>query len=843
MQQNKLLRVIVMDSYFKGKRIEVDASDFANLSGTNAAGKTTFLKLQRLFYGDTPSDIAKARGKIRKSFIDYYLPRKSSYLIFEYQNQTGIKQVVCFAKKDILSYLFVDKSYELTDYLQNPLICDDKHEMISCEDIYRKFTLANIDCALAASSAEYRKIILGTTSIKDKKLAPIRFKYSMAMPGKNLSLINNVVASALERTTDFERIKEMLSSIMRRGEPNQLEFNVDTHKLTKWQSDYRALKAIEVVNNNVRDGLTQTLSEIELNTTRLSEFKSDLIIYKNTYELTLSSNAALLDSSKAKWAESKEELNQDISLLSSAITTSRQEVSVLENKISVIEDEKLGWEDKNVAYLQSEYDKKSQYTLQLRTANDEFKALLDEVTEISGKYAKLREKRLVQFNTANKKLSQTLNEKVSALTLLKEQQSTARHNFKLEQQQEVSNKSHELNLNKVGFERDCRDITDKLNDVSAPKALTLQLAQLTKVYNTETQSFNTLSVEKLNADQSINEQTNKKRELARKQVEIDSSIKLLNIELTRLNQLLKPVTGTLHEFINDNVENWQDSFGKFISPTALKSKALNPSYEPQTNNNAIFGLTIDLEAIDSPYSTNEAEIFEQIKQAEVNLQSLQEDKLSLQSSFKEIEKELQSLQYITSTLSAKINAAQVRSESAKVNVQNIESQISFAIENAHKDLDNQLVQMRKNLALHDVFAKESLEQINADYAERFNLLVSNHSGSSSDLETFIDNINDSLTVLESDHNTVMKRLTAEQKQEENASGVDGQKRDMLEAEVASLQSKLESLRDYPAIIQGYNSWLKISYSKLPALHSELDNENFHKKELSSKLDVSEKKMN
>lgn len=119
----------------------MDTHGFVNLSGTNAAGKTTFLKLQRIFYGESPSDVAKARGKIRKSFVDYYLPRQSSYIIFEYQNTSGIKQVVCFCKEQSLHYLFVDKPFELADFTDNDLLGDSVRLIVPCSNIYRKFYL------------------------------------------------------------------------------------------------------------------------------------------------------------------------------------------------------------------------------------------------------------------------------------------------------------------------------------------------------------------------------------------------------------------------------------------------------------------------------------------------------------------------------------------------------------------------------------------------------------------------------------------------------------------------------------------------------------------------------
>ena len=192
-QESKLLEIILLDSYFKGKRIRVNTEGFTNLSGTNAAGKTTFLKLQRIFYGESPNDVSKARGKIRKSFVNYYLPRQSSYVIFVYQNSTGIKQVTCFCKDKSMHYLFVDKEFDIEDYTDNDLLGNCMRPIIPCGNLYRKFHLQDIKTKVITSPSAYRKVILGTASLKDKDLSDARRTFSLAKNGKKFLQRLNVL--------------------------------------------------------------------------------------------------------------------------------------------------------------------------------------------------------------------------------------------------------------------------------------------------------------------------------------------------------------------------------------------------------------------------------------------------------------------------------------------------------------------------------------------------------------------------------------------------------------------------------------------------------------------------
>ncbi|MCP5409578.1 MAG: ATP-binding protein [Chromatiaceae bacterium] len=84
-----LLRIILIDSFIAGKRVVVDLDGHAALSGGNGAGKTTFLVLLPIFYGAEPRQVeTRAAGK--DSFVDHYLPRPTSLIIYEYERGDGL---------------------------------------------------------------------------------------------------------------------------------------------------------------------------------------------------------------------------------------------------------------------------------------------------------------------------------------------------------------------------------------------------------------------------------------------------------------------------------------------------------------------------------------------------------------------------------------------------------------------------------------------------------------------------------------------------------------------------------------------------------------------------------
>ncbi len=82
----RLTRLILIDSYARGKTVEIDLAGHTALTGENASGKTTLLRLFPLFFGEAPSRVIQSDENNLK-FARHYLPHTSSYVVFEYERR------------------------------------------------------------------------------------------------------------------------------------------------------------------------------------------------------------------------------------------------------------------------------------------------------------------------------------------------------------------------------------------------------------------------------------------------------------------------------------------------------------------------------------------------------------------------------------------------------------------------------------------------------------------------------------------------------------------------------------------------------------------------------------
>ena len=113
-----LQKIVLSNSIYRSKIVQIEVNGHTNLTGGNGAGKTSSLNLVPVFYGTDPNRLVlKVAGKV--SFLDYYLPQQSSALIFEYLRDDGPRLAVLhrrthlFLRVPIRNHAKIVKTHEL----------------------------------------------------------------------------------------------------------------------------------------------------------------------------------------------------------------------------------------------------------------------------------------------------------------------------------------------------------------------------------------------------------------------------------------------------------------------------------------------------------------------------------------------------------------------------------------------------------------------------------------------------------------------------------------------------------------------------------------------------------
>lgn len=210
--KSALLRIITNQSAFPSLT-EISLTGHSNISGTNGAGKTSSLVLVPVFYGIDPQYMVREKPK---TFLDFYLSKARSFVIFEYQRQDQISCVVLYRHNNTLHYRFVKGDADSTLFTEQ-----SKMKLNNAE---------NIDCWLSEDIAQITEVSRQIKTIKDycaiiqhnlSHLSPIKArqsglkdiadKFSLCRPGKSMRHIERLTSVMHKKTKLMEGLKDMVA--------------------------------------------------------------------------------------------------------------------------------------------------------------------------------------------------------------------------------------------------------------------------------------------------------------------------------------------------------------------------------------------------------------------------------------------------------------------------------------------------------------------------------------------------------------------------------------------------------------------------------------------------------
>ena len=156
-----LLRIIIIDSFWQGQVNELDLTGHTQLEGTNGAGKTSLMRLLPLFYGMRPSDIVSKVDQA-KNFADFYLPRESSILVYEYQRPFGQKcQVLATSDGRGVHFKFIDDAYDAQHFIASSQVNEQgsKAKPFTINEIEKNYRNIGKESSKFLGIDKYRQVI------------------------------------------------------------------------------------------------------------------------------------------------------------------------------------------------------------------------------------------------------------------------------------------------------------------------------------------------------------------------------------------------------------------------------------------------------------------------------------------------------------------------------------------------------------------------------------------------------------------------------------------------------------------------------------------------------------
>jgi hypothetical protein len=609
MTQNayKLLRIILIDSFWKKQVNELDLTGHTQLEGTNGAGKTSLMRLLPLFYGMRPSDIVSKVDQA-KNFADYYLPRDTSLLVYEYQRPYGqICMVLASSDGRAVHYKLIDSAYD------SALFIKDK-KRLSINEIERGYRTLGAFCSCFLAVDKYRQVIQNLRSgrkIKDIRQLQGRFAFGdSAIPH-----IDKVVNGTIEKNLDFDAVKRMLVEIAsdhlaRNNMDEKEQISLNKEEISDWLADIQASRAIQKVANKI--ALWQTdFGSIDGLLIKLQHLHFEIIHHQQKLQVK-----------QTTYNENKQKMSSELTLLEAELqkksTTFTHEISKLnaqieadQSRINLLDEDKLSYEENNAASFQLQADQAGRFQQELNEVNEVIAAFEGNISKIQQKFEKL-----IAQVTQQKMVDVAANKEQRFL--VKEQAAVQLSCIAETYQGQLTTLNEQLNATylKLNMEK----------QALAHDQQQLEIEQKNPII--ESELLRAIEENQLH----LSDTQDKQSDILEQQNELNSRLSLLESQRTKLldkhkqegaylekikNQRqdvecqLVPQVGSLQYFLTHEPKAalWKETIGRVLSTEQLKRTDLAPQWiEGEAS---IYGLQVDLmQLVDNDLQLSEDELRE-----------------------------------------------------------------------------------------------------------------------------------------------------------------------------------------------------------------------------------------
>lgn len=815
-QQFLCRTIYLIDSFWPGKLLELNNQGNIKVAGTNGAGKTTLLKLPMLFWGARPGRIVE-RNANKKSFAAYYLPRKTSYIVFDYQRPNGsdtpqLCHILIKSDGEKLNYRFIDHPFEADMYL------DESGNIFSDEEIKRNYRNTHrCEISTLLSVDDYAKVIQNHRDLGGKKhLRKLQQRFSMSKaPIKH---IEKVVTSVFNKISNFDVIKQMIIEISQDAISSDMlscgvddMVNINKSDIENWLSDLHSSQVVLDLEEKILTSMESIDSLVEIQK-ELEHLHYLAKLYHEKCVQEQSQSQQKITEIEQEQQIEKEEHRSKLEVLDDELEQNQSQQRRKKTAIDTIEQQKIDYEDDEAATYEQRGAEVSTLNLRLIDLTNEQAQLNQKSAILSRLFAEQKQKQELEFNRQEQDLTGKIGSQQQEMNT--ELSKNELHYTLLENELTAN---HQIQLNKFVEKR------TPLEHAKISLDLQLQQPQLDPLLQ---QKADALQFDLRNTRRKIselqddfNKQSSQSQALRNKQQHELQQNERLKIELSRLAQqhrevqaLLKPEPGSLHAFLIEHVPHWQTSIGRVINPELLKNPHLEPELattdltELKEQFNHLYGIQINLTALTDGSFTDETLTQ---KEQHISEQIAQKNAANI-----ELEKQLEQINLDVEELDKQLNSTKqllIKQNQVLANLIDEEDELNAKIDQFKALFIERITQEQSATEVKLSKIDQEIGQEKIDHQDRKDALnderLSSHCQIETDFNQRIDNYQDSLDKLRIDSLQELKRIDDALQAALSEAGINRTIFNALEEKISSTQEAIEIAKQFQKKALEYQEWL------------------------------------
>lgn len=623
----KLLRMILIDSYAPGGEAIINLDGGAVVTGDNGAGKTSLIRLIPIFFGENPGRINAGTD----GFIDFYLGRTTSYIIFEYQRRGALCQAVLTAgQNQTYTYRFIRSGYDLSQYL-----LDDSSTIVPNTSLGTHLKTLKIDASRALVLSEYRAIIQGRhAGGKDSAMRGYVSDYAFTTNTHRLDHIDKIVSGMFKRQADFRDFLRMVVTYIS-DDDHAITLSGDRGKMVKWPQEYRAYQEVMAHEDRMPDvvslGIKMDSSDAQLSGIH-AKLKKLIGYHEEQFKrLQLQHETASLALKK-----SEDEHNTRFARLKGDEIKAGEQALQAEQKVAGLKRRKTEYEKDDIAGKAETVARVETYKEQKRVAEERKSSLLGDKSKIEQSYGDLKrgvEDACIEAQKAGQRLIEAIAfEYEPHFAELAKRQDQLNEKARDASEKKLKAKRLERDqaiAQKARWEAACEN---PVADPAAKDALQKKQISLEKARGhlfDRNKHWQQAEAVLSNAAKAFERQETVVGRAA-------DAVRQCESEIANLLASANPPEGSLLRYLREHRgQEWPQDIAKVIDERLLQRTDLSPSLI-ESAAASFYGVSLDLSRIDVPAFSDEIQLAQAIREKREHLDRLKHDLALAQGALQEV---------------------------------------------------------------------------------------------------------------------------------------------------------------------------------------------------------------
>jgi hypothetical protein len=603
----RYLNKIVFINSASVKYAEIGLDGNVHLIGTQGVGKSTLLRAILFFYNANKSKLGISREK--KRFDEYYFEYQNSYIIYEIVKDNIPFCVLAYKVNGKVAFRFFNSEYQKKFFID-----ENSRAFENWEKTRDALGKAIYYTKIISNYEEYRKIIYGDNKgLKSefRKYALIESKQYQNIPRtiQNVLLNSNLEAKFIKDTIINSISEDEFTIDVSNYSKNHLrDFETQIKDIRIW---FKKNKKGEIVVRNQADKIIDNyriLNFLKIEKKELAINLFSRINYIEREKSQLSTNHSIENSKLEELFQKKENL-KGIHLKREQKLISK--IDYINKKLTEAENKQTEFESQNIKLLIEKVAKKESLISKQSAKIDEKNLLTSQFAEISQKYKAL----ITQTKNQEKEFANERNAEINCYeSEFGDRKSEIFESYnKLIQEIRKANQELEEKANNEidsfidkenSFKRDKAELKHKTFYDAEIKGCEDEKTQL----NSKIQKSNTLILNSNNEKKFLGKKLESKEIVHNAELKVENeqiNQKKYLTEIEDIETKIRQSKSSLYGWLNDNVPNWEGTIGKVIDE---KYVLFNTELSPKlidNNTTSIFGLEINLNALDNRIKTVE----------------------------------------------------------------------------------------------------------------------------------------------------------------------------------------------------------------------------------------------